>query len=243
MVQVKVEWIPFVCQRRNKMISSSSSAERSHWKGVRFLSLFLSVVIVGMLVAGTALICCLTIYERSTGESVFCQWVDNWLFSVVLAMGRRVNIQQQGSGRSAACGCVSLCCPIYIAHKARCNIPWDSVPSVTLSGSEPVQLGSCNDFASISLAVGCGNGTRNIRKLGAINNSGFCRRWPHLCGTDAARGSVRRYLLHTEVARWFAKAPSIVSRMWRGHQDREQYTRRVGRGGTAGQQPNKRTTF
>lgn len=63
----------------------------------------------------------------------------------------------------------------------------------------------------------------------------------HICsGALATSGSVRRYLLPTEVARWFAKAPSTVSRVWRGHQDTEQCTGGAGRGG--GQQGNIPTT-
>lgn len=46
-----------------------SSAERSLWKGIRFLSL--SLVIVECVVAATALRCCFTIHKRSTGVSVF----------------------------------------------------------------------------------------------------------------------------------------------------------------------------
>lgn len=86
-----------------------------------------------------------------------------------------------------------------------------------------------------------------MRKLGPINKTAAIKQRFLQVGAAfeqlATSGSVSWYLLPTEVARWFAKAPSTVSRVWMGHQDTEQDTRRVGRGGAAGQHPNKRTTI
>lgn len=157
-----------------------------------------------------------TAYESSTGASVFRWRVDKLLFSTASGMIRGANIEA-GEERLRADVCLCLL-------KTGWNT--DRASSVTLPGSQPVHLGSSNDSESISpagLQMGWTTGGKERRS----SRQPLLRL---LSGALTTSGSMRCYWLLTEVARWFAKAPSTEPRLWRRYQDAEKHLQESWRG-------------
>lgn len=157
-----------------------------------------------------------TAYESSTGASVFRRRVDKWLFSTASGMIRGVNIEAEEERlRADVCLCLL---------KTGWNT--DRASSVTLQGSQPVHLGSSNDSESISPA-GVQMGRTTGGKQRRSSRQPLLRL---LSGALTTSGSMRRYRLPTEVARWFAKAPSTAPRLGRRYQDAENHLQESWRG-------------